>query len=105
MKPSQMIALGDTTLFAFNIDMPNVVGGNPAFQYIPITYTRKLPGSQCTLTTSKQRHNSRHVIGFCDGHVQPIPFLKLFADNAEARRIWNYDNQPHLTEFDSSGSQ
>src|SRR5436190_10642590 len=25
MKPSQMIALGDTTLFAFNIDMPNVV--------------------------------------------------------------------------------
>jgi prepilin-type N-terminal cleavage/methylation domain-containing protein len=103
VQPSQMIALGDSTLFAYQ--QPSVVVGATELRYIPITYRQKGTGYEREQTALKQRHHSRQVIGFCDGHVQPIPFLKLFADNPEARRIWNYDNQPHLTEFDASGSQ
>jgi prepilin-type N-terminal cleavage/methylation domain-containing protein len=103
VKPSQMIALGDATLFAY--DQPTVVVGATELRYIPITYRQKRPGYDREQKALQERHHSRQVIGFCDGHVVPIPFAKLFADNPEARRLWNYDYQPHVTEFDWNGSQ
>jgi prepilin-type N-terminal cleavage/methylation domain-containing protein/prepilin-type processing-associated H-X9-DG protein len=103
VNPSQMIALGDATLFAY--EQPFVVVGTTELRYIPITYRQKRAGYEREQKALKQRHHSRQVIGFCDGHVEAIPFAKLFADHPEARRIWNYDHQPHATEYDSSGSR
>jgi hypothetical protein len=98
VAPSQMIALGDAYMIAF--DVPNIVLGATDLKYIPSKYREKLPGYAREHMAMRARHHGRHVIGFCDGHVEAIRFAKLFADNAEARRIWNYDHQPHETEYD-----
>ena len=96
--PSQMIALGDAYLMAHEV--PKIVLGATDLQYIPIKFREKLPGYAREQMAVRARHHGRHVIGFCDGHVEAILFTKLFADNAEARRIWNYDHQPHVTPYD-----
>ena len=98
--PSQMIAMGDANLVAY--DLPPVVMGATDLEYIPISYRRTLARYEREQKAVRKRHNSRHVIGFCDGHVESIPFARLFADNSEARRIWNYDHQPHSTIYDAS---
>jgi prepilin-type N-terminal cleavage/methylation domain-containing protein/prepilin-type processing-associated H-X9-DG protein len=91
--PAQMIALGDAYMTA--LDVPKIVLGWTDLRYIPITFSEKLHTYPREQEAVKARHHARHVIGFCDGHVEAIPFTKLFADNPEARRIWNYDYQPH----------
>jgi len=96
--PSQMIALGDAYLMA--LEVPKIVLGATDLTYIPIKYREKLPGYAREQMAVRARHDGRHVIGFCDGHVEAILFTKLFADNAEARRIWNYDHGPHVTPYD-----
>lgn len=96
--PSQMIALGDAYLIAHQV--PNIVLGATELNYIPIKYREKLPGYAREQMAVRARHRGRHVIGFCDGHVEAIPFAKLFADDAEARSIWNYDHRPHPSAYD-----
>jgi len=96
--PSQMIALGDAYMVAY--DVPKIVLGHTDLNYIPITYREKLPGYAREQMAVRARHHGRHVVGFCDGHVEAILFTKLFADNPDARRIWNYDHQPHVTPYD-----
>jgi len=97
--PAQMIALGDAYMIA--LDVPKIVLGATDLQYIPIKFREKFPSCyEREQMAVKARHHGRHVIGFCDGHVEAIPFTKLFADNAEARRLWNYDHQPHESPYD-----
>jgi prepilin-type N-terminal cleavage/methylation domain-containing protein len=96
--PSQMIAIGDAYMIA--LDVPKIVLGATDLNYIPITYREKLHTYPREQMAVRARHHGRHVIGFCDGHVEAIPFARLFADNAEARRIWNYDHQPHESPYD-----
>lgn len=96
--PSQMIAVGDAYMIA--LDVPKIVLGSTDLHYIPIKYREKLPGYEREQLAVRARHHARHVVGFCDGHVEAILFGTLFADNAEARRLWNYDHQPHVTPYD-----
>jgi prepilin-type N-terminal cleavage/methylation domain-containing protein/prepilin-type processing-associated H-X9-DG protein len=98
--PSRMIALGDANLVAY--ESPAVVMGATDLEYIPIRYRQTRAQYEREQKAVRKRHNSRHVIGFCDGHVESIPFARLFDDNPEARRIWNYDHQPHSTIYDGS---
>jgi prepilin-type processing-associated H-X9-DG protein len=43
-----------------------------------------------------QRHNGRANVGFCDGHVENLPFKPLFLDTSDAALSrWNIDHQPH----------
>ena len=91
--PAQMIALGDAYMIA--LDVPKIVLGTTRLQYFPITFREKLHTYPREQMAVRARHHGRHVVGFCDGHVEAIPYPKLFADNPEARRIWHYDYQPH----------
>jgi len=91
--PAQMIALGDAYMTA--LDVPKIVLGWTDLRYIPITFSENLHTFPREQAAVRARHHARHVIGFCDGHVEAILFTKLFADNVEARRIWTYDHQPH----------
>jgi len=43
-------------------------------------------------------NNQSHFL-FCDGHVELIAFNRLFANQPEARRIWNYDHETHSTMY------
>ena len=97
--PAQMIALGDAYLMAY--DVPRITLGATDLQYIPIKFREQFPDRfEREQMAVRARHHGRHVIGFCDGHVEAIPFTKLFADNAEARRLWNYDHRPHESPYD-----
>jgi prepilin-type N-terminal cleavage/methylation domain-containing protein len=93
-RPAEMIAIGDADLVAY--EKPMTVVGKIDLQYIPIKYRQ---GNAALFEREqkavKERHNGRELIGFCDGHAESIPFMKLFANEPEARRIWNYDYQPH----------
>jgi prepilin-type N-terminal cleavage/methylation domain-containing protein/prepilin-type processing-associated H-X9-DG protein len=98
VNPSQMIAFGDSYLVY--VLEEKEIAGTFDLQYIPISYRSKLPQYPAEQKAVNERHNGRHVINFCDGHAETIPYTKLFADDPETRRIWNYDNQPHLTLYD-----
>jgi prepilin-type processing-associated H-X9-DG protein len=44
----------------------------------------------------RRRHGGRLNIAFCDGHVEPEKFERLFFDDRdEGLRRWNRDDQPH----------
>ena len=97
--PSQMIALGDSHLSAPTFPKGAIVG-DTELKYMPITYREKLPNYPLEQAAIKKRHHGRHVISFCDGHVERIPYARLFANNSDARRRWNIDHRPHPTPFD-----
>lgn len=96
--PARMIALGDSYIVEFQPEKKMV--GMVSLQYIPIKFRSTVPGYQNELKATAMRHNSRHQIGFCDGHVEGIKYRNLFASELEPRRIWNRDHQPHLTPYD-----
>jgi prepilin-type N-terminal cleavage/methylation domain-containing protein/prepilin-type processing-associated H-X9-DG protein len=100
VAPSRMIAMGDANLVAYTT--PSMVMGATDLRYIPLAYRRTQPGYEREQKALRLRHYSRHVTGFCDGHVEAIPFAILFAENPDARRVWNYDHQPHATIYDAS---
>jgi prepilin-type processing-associated H-X9-DG protein len=95
--PSAMIAFSDSHLV--QIDGKEIIG-TIDLEYIPITFRSTLPSYPAELKAANERHEGRHVTAFCDGHVESIKFTRLFADDPEVRRLWNYDNQPHATPFD-----
>jgi prepilin-type processing-associated H-X9-DG protein/prepilin-type N-terminal cleavage/methylation domain-containing protein len=100
VRPSEMIALGDAYLWSF--DRFKVVLGSTDFQFIPIKQREKMPGYEREQKAVRKRHNTQHNIGFCDGHVESLSYKKLFTDSSQARRLWNYDNQPHILPFEGS---
>jgi prepilin-type N-terminal cleavage/methylation domain-containing protein len=75
VAPAEMILVGDS--------MSTIWGGLWVFWVHPAH-----PEDQF-------RHNNRQLITYCDGHVDSIDGVKLFEASVDARRHWNFDNQPH----------
>lgn len=98
VAPSAMIAFGDSYLALLQPD--NLIAGTTDLQYVPISYRAKQPGYPAEVQALQQRHGGRHVVAFCDGHVETLKYSNLFADDAETRRMWNFDHQPHPTPYD-----
>ena len=97
--PAEMIAIGDADMVAY--DMPLTVVGNIELRYIPMKYRQRNAASfEREQKAVKERHKGSYMIGFCDGHAKSIPFTRLFANDAEARRIWNYDHESQRTVYD-----
>jgi len=98
VAPSQMIALGDSYLVERQPE--KIMEGMLELQYIPIKFRGKLPSFKHEQKEVNARHAGKHNVAFCDGHVEGIKYTRLFADDMEARRIWNYDHEPHRTPYD-----
>lgn len=76
LKPSEMIAMGDTTSDGYaDITI------SPQF-----SFPKLWPG---------KRHSKGANTVFCDSHVQLIKQEKLVEESDTMRRKWNRDNQPH----------
>jgi prepilin-type N-terminal cleavage/methylation domain-containing protein/prepilin-type processing-associated H-X9-DG protein len=104
VSPSRMIALGDAQLtvnpsFPAPAEGPLIGLDVLIFQCIPIQKTFYYYQQQMAATGARHPHG-QFQIGFCDGHVEKIPFNTLFANTVEARRIWYTDHEPHSTGFD-----
>lgn len=93
--PSEMLALGDG-LFGF-------AAGHTVRGYIgPFSvigrdyYGYGHPDPQSETKRSRQRHNDRSNVLFCDSHVEAIKLDKLYRSTApQDLRRWNRDNEPH----------
>ena len=100
-----MIALGDACLL-LDVGLPYHEWGlrqKPEFYAVAITEknfyritTRHADELVQQRRIIQQRHEGRHNIGFCDGHVESIKFETLFSTNAAALRRWNINNEPSL---------
>ena len=51
--------------------------------------------SKGVVRATRNRHNGRYNISFCDGHVEAIHRDQLFRQSDDALKRWNNDNQPH----------
>lgn len=105
--PSDMIALGDAHLAFinsanmqtyYNLDIPE--GTYSGWGFLDInhrnSWQRIKPLRTNIIRAVQQRHGGRYNVGFCDGHIESIPRLKLFSrTNETLLRRWNNDNQPH----------
>ncbi len=98
--PSDMIALGDR--FAF---VPR--SSSPAVDYVAESIDglvrQELGGGgheansflNESVRRAKMRHHDQGNVAFCDGHVEAVPFRRLFLDRDDASlRRWNRDNEP-----------
>ncbi len=98
--PSDMIALGDNLSLSALLDTGD---GFPKDQVVESFGLRRqettgargnvFPG---LVKAAAARHQRRGSMVFCDGHVESIPFKRLFFDRDDASlRRWNRDNEPH----------
>jgi prepilin-type processing-associated H-X9-DG protein len=94
--PARMIAIGDSYLFKYQGPDGGGIEGQPVLGYSPLTDLKKWGGYNDEVRATTSRHSGKYNLAFCDGHVEGIKFFTLFADNPEARRLWNLDNEPHL---------
>lgn len=86
-SPSQMVAVGDSFLGGKSVIVDGrwFIGRNGGMQdYFGST------------VRSRDRHQGKANITFCDGHVELLSFDALFVDEGTtALSRWNRDNQPH----------
>ena len=89
--PARMIALGDSRTFVRPpiLAVPNITPADVLY----ITYPYIL--QPLNYYGVNQSHNSGANMLFCDGHVQYAKQANWMARNAEAKRIWFSDNEPH----------
>lgn len=104
--PSDMIAVGDANLawlapgmmrLYYGVSMPENFSGM-AMLDINSRYNLQSPawaGSEGILAATRRRHDNRHNVAFCDGHVENLLEPKLFELTDDALRRWNNDHQPH----------
>ncbi len=91
--PSDMVALGDG-LFGFGSKLPEFIGRLSALgrDY----YGLGIPDPKEETKRSRQRHNDRSNVVFCDGHVEGIRLDTLYRDTSDrALRRWNRDHEAH----------
>ena len=96
--PARMIAVADS--FIAERQPAQILSGLPEPQYQPISARKKWPGFPREQKATNARHQGRHQVGFCDGHVERVQHTTLYADDMESRRIWNRDHEPFVTIFD-----
>ena len=103
---SDMIALGDAHLAFissknlqtyYDLDIPE--GTYSGWGFLDVNH-RNLwqqikPLNTNIIRAVQRRHGGRYNVGFCDGHIESIPRLKLFSRADETLRRWNNDNRPH----------
>jgi prepilin-type N-terminal cleavage/methylation domain-containing protein/prepilin-type processing-associated H-X9-DG protein len=79
VSPSQMIAVGDSY---------------GAKEYGGTDYYSSFKNSPWS-SAAPFRHGHHLNMVFCDGHVETRKAFQWFERSDAARRIWNFDNQPH----------
>jgi prepilin-type processing-associated H-X9-DG protein len=100
-SPSQLIAIGDSTMRFSYIGPPIIVGlsSAPQFEYLfadppfdghpPASLD---PGERAMV----RRHGNQWIMVFCDGHVEHGRPQKFFNYNSDdVLSLWNRDHQPH----------
>jgi prepilin-type N-terminal cleavage/methylation domain-containing protein/prepilin-type processing-associated H-X9-DG protein len=104
--PSDMAGLGDANLRwdDFRLtgisEIPNWRSGTFALGRSVISKStyRKYVHSSDELTkvldAVHRRHRGRQNIWFCDGHIEPVKFQKLFEVSDPSLRRWNYNHEP-----------
>ena len=90
--PARMIAVADSFIGARQSDL--ILWGLPELQYIPITVRRTWPGYPREQQATNARHKGRCQVGFCDGHVEQLKHIVLYANNPETQKTWNRANEP-----------
>jgi len=111
--PSDMIALGDANLFAFvrplggeetliiysrgerdllgSGQLSKSYGDRLLVNHRVARMNRELANSR---KVTRDRHNDRYNISFCDGHVESIKHDKLYEKSDAALRRWNRNHEP-----------
>lgn len=106
-SPSNMIAIGDANLISafplyikklYGIDIEKETYSGAGLLDINKRYAfqrKSWLASTNIIEATLRRHSGRYNVGFCDGHIESIPRLRLFERSDSALRRWNNDNQPH----------
>lgn len=99
LKPSDMIAFGDTSL------IPNrgtLIRGTLVLSegcFVSQNYYQAVlgqPAGDAFVNALAQRHSGKWNVGFCDCHVENLRAKALFGiRNPAVASRWNNDNQPH----------
>jgi prepilin-type N-terminal cleavage/methylation domain-containing protein/prepilin-type processing-associated H-X9-DG protein len=105
--PADTIEFGDAPLYVFNRADGQIIGGQQSLaialgsQYNPLTAPPQDyqggPQLATAVRINQRRHSGKWNLGFCDGHIESRR-AQGFLDprQAEQRRRWNRDHQPHL---------
>ena len=56
-------------------------------------------GGSGVVRASLRRHRGSYNIVFLDGHTEAIKRDRLFAEEDDALRRWNVDNEPHADQL------
>lgn len=102
--PSDMLAIGDAYLFwstagaiedtMFHLQGREVFVGQALLGW---EYGRNpIWKTEAVLRAFQDRHRAVFNNAFCDGHVEGIPFERLFERTDRTARRWNIDNEAHL---------
>jgi prepilin-type N-terminal cleavage/methylation domain-containing protein/prepilin-type processing-associated H-X9-DG protein len=104
VKPSDMIAFGDSVLQLLKFIVP-IDGPVQGYHIFGLPFgdsdyynevMRGLPVGDPAVQAIAQRHGGRWNVGFCDGHVENLQATNLFdATNSDVTCRWNNDNLPH----------
>jgi prepilin-type N-terminal cleavage/methylation domain-containing protein/prepilin-type processing-associated H-X9-DG protein len=99
-SPSQLIAIGDSTIIPDFNDSNEIVAGScsaPFFDRIFFVGIAIAPPPPCYQERIMLvRHGGRWNMAFCDGHVEVGKGQKFFnAYSDDVLRLWNIDHQPH----------
>jgi hypothetical protein len=105
--PADTIEFGDAPLYVFNRGNQQIIGGEQSLgmalgtEFNPLTappqdYTNG-PHFATALRVNQRRHCGKWNLEFCDGHIENRR-AQAFHDTREAeqRRRWNRDHEPHL---------
>ncbi len=103
--PSDMIAMGDATLWpdairtaadpvsgTWELNMP-VLRADECWNPV----MRGLPAGERSVLRTRQRHGGRWNIAFCDAHTENLRPINVFEKrNPLVAKRWNKDHLPHL---------
>jgi prepilin-type processing-associated H-X9-DG protein len=109
VAPAEMIAVGDAVLFPQAV-APGPLAGSPALdvalaltpsQTLPFynVIMRGTPAADPAVRATRERHDGRWNVAFCDGHVGTLaakgPHGLFDVGYDSSARRWNIDDQPH----------
>ncbi len=92
LLPAAMIGFGD----AF-IPYKYYVESHLNFRFYHSKRPEVIPLRVRSAAMEAKRHSGKFNIAFCDGHVISLTTNKLFGLSESVARLWNRDNEPHLS--------